>query len=185
MEQPKTIAQYFLFQVKNNDEKKVALRQKEFGIWQEYTWQDSYEQVKFFALGLLELGLQRGDHLCSIGDNDRQYLWGFLAMQAVGAAVIGMYTDAIPKEMEYVINHSDSVIALAKDQEQCDKFLEIREQIPNIRKVIYWDDRGLWDYEEDWLISFEEVQAIGRERAAKEPTALKKKSLREIVMKPV
>lgn len=169
MNQPQTIAQYFLQQVQSNDGAKVALRQKEFGIWQEYTWPESYEQVRSFALGLLELGVKRGDHLCSIGDNDRQYLWGFLAMQAVGVAGVGMYTDAIPKEMEYVINHSDSVIALAKDQEQCDKFLEIREQIPNIRKVIYWDDRGLWDYEDDWLISFEAVQELGKERAQKEP----------------
>ncbi len=169
MNQPETIAQYFLQQVQKSGPHKVALRQKEFGIWQEYTWQDSYEQVKSFALGLLELGLQRGDHLCSIGDNDRQYLWGFLAMQALGAAGVGMYTDAIPKEMEYIINHSDSVIALAKDQEQCDKFLELRDQIPNVRKVIYWDERGLWDYNEEWLISFEEVQALGRQRAEKEP----------------
>ena len=169
MEQPQTIAQYFLHQVNINDDQTVALRQKEFGIWQEYSWPHSYEQVKYFALGLLELGVKRGDHLCSIGDNDRQYLWGFLAMQAVGAAGVGMYTDAIPKEMEYVINHSDSVIALAKDQEQCDKFLEIRDQIPNIRKVIYWDDRGLWDYEGDWLISFEAVQELGRKRAETDP----------------
>ncbi len=169
MDQPQTIAQYFLQQVQSNDDKNVALRQKEFGIWQEYTWPESYEQVRSFALGLLELGVKRGDHLCSIGDNDRQYLWGFLAMQAIGTAGVGMYTDAIPKEMEYVINHSDSVVALAKDQEQCDKFLEIRDQIPNIRKVIYWDDRGLWDYEDDWLISFEAVQELGKERAQKEP----------------
>ena len=169
MDQPQTIAQYFLRQVQNNDAQTVALRQKEFGIWQEYTWPESYEQVKAFALGLLALGVKRGDHLCSIGDNDRQYLWGFLGMQAIGAAGVGMYTDAIPKEMEYVINHSDAVIALAKDQEQCDKFLEIRDQIPNVRKVIYWDDRGLWDYEEDWLISFESVQELGRDLANKEP----------------
>ena len=169
MDQPQTIAQYFLRQVQNNDDQQVALRQKEFGIWQEYSWPESYEQVKSFALGLLELGVKRGDHLCSIGDNDREYLWGFLGMQAIGAAGVGMYTDAIPKEMEYVINHSDAVIALAKDQEQCDKFLEIRDQIPNVRKVIYWDDRGLWDYEEDWLISFESVQELGRDLASKEP----------------
>ncbi len=169
MEQPQTISQYFLQQVQTNDRQKTALRQKEFGIWQEYSWPDSYEQVKLFALGLLELGLERGDHLCTIGDNDRQYLWGFLAMQALGVAGVGLYTDAIPKEMEYIINHSDAVMALAKDQEQCDKFLELRDQVPNIRKVIYWDDRGLWDYDDDWLISFEEVQALGRKRAEQEP----------------
>lgn len=164
-----TIPQHFLAQVRQNPPEKVALRQKEFGIWREFTWQDSYQQVRDFALGLIVLGLQRGDHLCSIGDNDRQYLWGFLAMQAVGAAGVGMYTDAIPSEMSYIINHSDATFALAKDQEQCDKFLELKEEIPKIKKVIYWDDKGLWNYDEDWLISFEEVQALGAELAQKEP----------------
>lgn len=164
-----TIPQHFLAQVKQNPPDKVALRQKEFGIWCEFSWQDSYQQVRDFALGLIMLGLQRGDHLCSIGDNDRQYLWGFLAMQAVGGAGVGMYTDAIPSEMSYIINHSDATFALAKDQEQCDKFLELKEEIPNIKKVIYWEDKGLWDYKDDWLISFEEVQALGAELAKNEP----------------
>lgn len=165
----KTIPQHFLAQVKQNPVEKVAIRQKEFGIWREFSWQDSYQQVRDFALGLIVLGLQRGDHLCSIGDNDRQYLWGFLAMQAVGAAGVGMYTDAIPSEMSYIINHSDATFALAKDQEQCDKFLELKEEIPKVKKVIYWDDKGLWSYDDDWLISFEAVQALGAELAQKEP----------------
>ncbi|WP_420645461.1 AMP-binding protein [Candidatus Leptofilum sp.] len=165
----KTIPQHFLAQVRQGPPNKVALRQKEFGIWREFTWQESYEQVRDFALGLIVLGLQRGDHLCSIGDNDRQYLWGFVAMQAVGAAGVGMYTDAIPSEMSYIINHSDATFALAKDQEQCDKFLELKDEVPNIKKVIYWDDKGLWSYDDDWLISFEEVQVLGAELAQKEP----------------
>lgn len=168
-EKLETLPQYFLHRVHISPEDKVAVRQKEFGIWREFSWQESYEQVKSFALGLIALGLQRGDHLCSIGDNDRQYLWGFVAMQAVGAAGVGLYTDAIPKEIEYIVNHSDATFALAKDQEQCDKFLELKEQIPHIKKVIYWEDKGLWGYDDEWLISFEEVQALGWELAAQEP----------------
>jgi long-chain acyl-CoA synthetase len=168
MNNPQTMPQYFLQKTHTYGADKVAIRQKEFGIWREFSWQDSYKQVKDFALGMLVLGLQRGDHVCTIGDNDREYLWGYIGVQAVGAAVVGMYTDAIPKEMEYIINHSDSTFALAQDQEQCDKFLEIRDQLPKIKKIIYWDDQGLWDYNEDWLISFEEVQALGRELAQKE-----------------
>ncbi len=168
MNNPETMPQYFLEKTNKYGVNKVAIRQKEFGIWREFSWQDSYEQVKDFALGMIVLGMQRGDHVCTIGDNDREYLWGYIGVQAVGAAVVGMYTDAIPKEMEYIINHSDSTFALAQDQEQCDKFLEIRDQLPKIKKIIYWDDQGLWDYNEDWLISFEEVQALGRELAQKE-----------------
>ncbi len=164
----KTLPQMFLNQVNQHGTDTVALRQKEFGIWREFTWQDSYEQVKYFALGMIVLGLQRGDHICSIGDNDREYLWGFLGIQAGGAAVVGMYTDAIPTEMEYIINHSDATFALAQDQEQVDKFLELRDKAPSLKKVVYWDDRGMWGYDDDWLISFEEVQALGKALDEKE-----------------
>jgi len=169
MKEPQTLPQYFLACVKRYGANKIALRQKEFGIWQELTWQDSYEQVKLFTLGMIAMGLQRGDHVCSIGDLDREYLWAYIGVQAAGAAIVGLYTDAIPSEMNYIINHSDATFALAQDQEQCDKLLELKGQVPKIRKVIYWDDRGLWNYNDDWLISFEEVQALGRELAKKEP----------------
>ncbi|MCB8945868.1 MAG: AMP-binding protein [Ardenticatenaceae bacterium] len=170
MGEPQTLPQYFLEKVSSYaGTDKVAVRQKEFGIWQEFSWQDSYEQVRDFSLGLIALGLQRGGHVCTIGDNDREYLWGYLAIQATGAAVIGMYTDAIPNEMEYVINHSDSVLALAQDQEQCDKFLELRDRIPKVKRVIYWDNKGLWSYDDDWLISYEEVLALGQALREKEP----------------
>ena len=163
-----TLPQYFLKQVQVHGANKVALRQKEFGIWREFTWQDSYENVKLFALGLLSLGVQRGDKICTIGDNDRQYLWGYLGLLAVGATQVGVYTDAIPKELAYIAAHSDSTFAMAKDQEQCDKLLEIRAEIPGIKKVIYWEDKGLWNYDEPWLISYEEVLDLGRAVAEKE-----------------
>lgn len=169
MSEPQTLPQYFLQSVNKYGADKVALRQKELGIWREFTWQDSYEQVRDFALGLLALGLQRGQHVTTIGDNDRQYLWGYIGIQAIGAVVVGMYTDSRPEEVAYIVNHSDAVFALAQDQEQCDKMLAIRDEVPKVKKVIYWDERGLWNYDDDWLISFEEVQAMGRELAQKEP----------------
>ncbi|MCB0033917.1 MAG: AMP-binding protein [Anaerolineales bacterium] len=169
MSQPQTLPQHFLDKVKHYPADKVALRQKELGIWREFTWQDSYEKVKQFCLGMIALGLQRGDHVCYIGDNERQALWGYIGVQAAGGAMIGLYTDSRPQEIEYIVNHSDAAFVLAKDQEQCDKFLEIREQIPKVKKVIYWDERGLWDYEDDLLMQFEDVLELGRELAAKEP----------------
>ena len=167
--EPQTIPQYFLHKVQRYGRNKTALRQKEFGIWQEYPWQDSYEYVRAFCLGMIALGLQRNDHVGTVGDNDRQYLWAYLGLQAAGAAVIGMYTDAIPSEMAYIIEHGDAAFALAKDQEQCDKLLEIRDKIPLVKKVIYWDEQGLWNYDDDWLMSFEEVIALGKQLAEKEP----------------
>lgn len=164
-----TLPQYFLKQVQVYGANKVALRQKEFGIWREFTWQDSHENVKLFALGLLSLGVQRGDKVCTIGDNDRQYLWGYLGLLAVGATQVGVYTDAIPKELAYIASHSDSTFAMAKDQEQCDKLLEIRDEVPGIKRVIYWEDKGLWNYDDPWLISYEAVLDLGRAVAETEP----------------
>ena len=164
-----TVPQFFMHQVQTQPPDKVAARQKEFGIWREFTWIDSYEQVRDFAMGLIALGVQRGDKICTVGDNDRQYLWVYLGLQAAGATQVGLFTDATPTEMAYVIEHSDATFILAKDQEQCDKMLEIRARIPNVRKVIYWDDRGLWNYDDPWLVPFADVQNLGRELAQREP----------------
>jgi long-chain acyl-CoA synthetase len=167
--QPETLPQYFLEKARQYGRNKVALRQKEFGIWQEYSWQDSYEQVEQFALGLLALGLERGDKVCTIGDNDRQYLWAYIGLLAVGGVQVGIFTDAALNEISYIVAHSDATFVLAKDQEQCDKLLSIQGEIPSVRQVIYWDERGLWNYDNPWLISFAEVQARGRELVAQQP----------------
>ena len=169
MTEPQTIPQYFVQSVERYGANKVALRQKELGIWREYTWQQSHEQVRDLALGLLALGVQRGNHVCTVGDNDRQYLWAYMAIQAIGAAQVGIFTDAPANEVAYIAEHSDAVLVFAKDQEQCDKFLEIRDKLPNIKRIVYWEEKGLWDYKKDWLISYQEVQEMGRVLAAREP----------------
>jgi hypothetical protein len=93
-----TTPQFFLHQVQTQPPGKVAMRQKEFGIWREFTWQDSYEQVKDFAMGLIALGVRRGDKICTAGDNDRQHIWAYIALQSAGAAQVGLFTDATPAE---------------------------------------------------------------------------------------
>ncbi len=164
-----TLPQFFLRQVQTQPADKVALRQKEFGIWREFTWAASYEQARALGMGLIALGARRGDTIATVGDNDRFHLWGYLGLQAIGAAQVGLFTDATPAEMAYVIDHSDAAFVLAKDQEQCDKLLEMRAQIPKVRRVIYWDERGLWNYDEPWLLPFAEAQALGRALIAREP----------------
>lgn len=164
-----TLPQQFLKQVASRP-LAIAIRQKELGIWQEFSWQTSYEQVKQFALGMIALGLKRGDHICSIGDNDREYLWGFLGMQAAGAAVVGLYTDAIPSEIGYIVNHSDATFVLAQNQEQVDKLLALKEECPQVKKVIYWDEQGMWGYEDEWLMPFTAVQALGQQIDGREPS---------------
>ena len=168
-QEPDTLPKYFLARVKQYGDRKVAVRQKIFGIWQEFTWQDAYENVRHLALGLRTLGLARGERVSIIGDNDRHYLWADLAIMSLGGITVGLFTDAAPQEIEYVICHAGAVIALAKDQEQCDKLLEIKDSIPAVKQVIYWDPRGLWSYDDPWLLSFEALKARGRELAAQQP----------------
>ncbi len=150
-------------------DRRVAMRKKDLGIWRSYTWRDSYEQVRYLSLGLMSLGLTRGDKVCIIGDNDPQYFWAQLAIQSGGGATVGIFTDSAPAEIQYIVSHSDAVFVFAKDQEQCDKLLEIRDEIPHVQRVIYWDAKGLWSYDEPWLMSFEEVQALGRALDAEQP----------------
>ena len=147
----------------------VAMRQKDMGIWRAYTWKESYEQVRGLCLGLIQLGLGRNDKVCIIGDNDPQYFWAQLAIQAAGGVAVGIFTDSAPQEIQYIVDHSDSVFVFAKDQEQCDKLLEIRDQLPKVKHVIYWDEKGLWSYDEPWLLSFEELQSKGRSLDESQP----------------
>ncbi len=156
-----TLPKNLLAAVRKYGDKKVAMRKKDLGIWRSYTWQESCEQVKRLCLGLMKLGLKRGEKVCIIGDNDPQYFWAQLAIQSAGGVSVGIFTDSTPPEIQYIVDHSDATFVFAKDQEQCDKMLEIREQVPNVRRVIYWDEKGLWNYNEPWLISFEDVQALG------------------------
>src|SRR3989304_10159261 len=138
--------------------KKIAMRQKEMGIWRSYTWQDSCQQVRQLSLGLMRLGMGRGDKGCIIGENDPQYFWAQLAIQSAGGVAVGIFTDSSPLEIKYIVDHSDSICVFAKDQEQCDKLLEIKDQLPRVIRVVYWEEKGLWNYQEPWLISFRDLQ---------------------------
>ncbi|GIL13007.1 MAG: long-chain-fatty-acid--CoA ligase [Chloroflexota bacterium] len=150
---------------------RIAMRKKRYGIWQEYTWQECYRHVHDFCLGLVSLGLQRGEKIAIIGENDPEFYWAEIAVHAGGGTTTAIFTDASPQELGYIVTNSDSVFLLAHDQEQCDKALELREKMPNVRKVIYWEARGLWNYQDPWLMSFEAVEELGRQYAAQHPGA--------------
>ncbi len=165
-----TLPQYLQHTARKYGNQRVAMRKKQFGIWREYTWQDSYTRVKHLALGLMQLGLQHNDKVCIIGDNDPEYFWAQLAIQSCGGVAVGIFTDSIPSEIQYIVQHSDAVLVFAKDQEQCDKMLEIRAQVPAVRRVIYWEERGLWNYRDEWLLSFDALMALGRDLDQREPT---------------
>jgi long-chain acyl-CoA synthetase len=170
MTEPQTLAQYWLDNVKRwPGSDQIAARQKDLGIWQSYSWTQEYEHVRDFSLGLVELGLQQGERVALLGDNDLEYLWGILAVLAAGGVVVGIFTDVTPKEVQYVVSHSDATFVLAGDQEQCDKLLAIQQTSPLVRKVIYWDERGMWGYDGPWLMDFKAVQALGRAVHERDP----------------
>jgi long-chain acyl-CoA synthetase len=148
----------------------VAMRKKDLGIWNPLTWEDCYHSVKNFALGLHLLGFGPGERLSIVGDNDPQWYFAELAAQALGGAAVGLYIDVIPSEVQYIVDHSDSTFAVAKDQEQCDKLLEVLEKLPKLKKIIYWDPKGMRSYGSiPQIISFEEVVDLGRRHEREHP----------------
>ncbi|MBI2910166.1 MAG: AMP-binding protein [Chloroflexi bacterium] len=162
MEAGETIPQI----IKANLEKwgnRTAMCMKKFGVWQRYTWTQYYESAKYLSLGLISLGLQHGDVVAIIGDNEPEWFWGEFAAQAAGGVATGIFVDSIPSEVKYIAEHSDARFAVVNDQEQTDKFLEIKEQLPSLRKIIYWDPKGLRSYDDSLLASFSDVVRLGRE----------------------
>ena len=141
----------------------TAMCMKKFGVWQKYSWKDYYENVKYFSLGMVSLGLEPGDVLCIIGDNEPEWFWAQFATQAAGGIATGIFVDSIPSEVKYIAAHSDAKFAVVNDQEQTDKFLEIKDELPLLKKVIYWDPKGLKNYDDPILISFAEVIKLGKE----------------------
>ncbi len=139
-----------------------AIREKEKGIWQEWTWKDYLDHVRWIALGLVKLGFERGDKLAVISDNRPQVYWGMVAAQAAGGCGVGVYQDGIAKESQYVIDHSDAKFILAEDQEQVDKLLEVKSGLPKVRRIIYDDPKGLRHYTDPLLLSLEELEKLGQ-----------------------
>ena len=148
--------------------KKIAMRNKEYGIWRSYTWKDIYEKTKWCCLGLVKIGLKRGDKLCIIGDNEPQWYWSELAVQAAGGAAIGIFVDASSEEIKYIINHSDCKYVIVRDQEQVDKVLSVINDLTNLKKIIYWDNKGMWSYSDPILLNFDKVLEMGREYEEKD-----------------
>ena len=143
---------------------RFALREKEFGIWQSWTWRDLETEVRELACGLAELGFGRGDRLAIIGDNRPRLYAAMCAAQSLGGIPVPMYQDSVAKELGYVMEHAEARIAIAEDQEQVDKLLELRDSCPKLERIVYVDPRGMRHYDLPELESYAEVLAKGRER---------------------
>ena len=146
-----------------------AIREKDRGIWQTWSWRQYLDQVQDLALGLASLGFRRGDRLSVIGDNRPRLYWAQVAAQSLGGISVPVYQDSIAKELAYVWNHAEVSVIVAEDQEQVDKVVALRDQLPALRLVIYDDPRGMTGYRHDWLKSFEDVQEAGRKFGVEHP----------------
>jgi len=147
----------------------AGIREKTRGVWQTYSWADYDECVRDLALGLASLGFKRGDKLSVVGDNRPQLYFAQLAAQALGGMSVPVYQDSIASELVYVLNHAETAVIVAEDQEQVDKVLSLKDKLPNLRWVIFDDPRGLWSYDDPVLRSFESVLEAGREHGKAHP----------------
>ncbi len=140
----------------------VAMREKEFGIWREFTWQDYENRVKWMALSLQDLGIGEQDVIGLLGDNRPEWVWGELAAHAIKGYSLGIYQDSIHEEVAYLINYAKAKVVIAEDEEQCDKLLELGDEIPSVEYIIYCDPRGMRKYDDPRLIDVEQVYKKGQ-----------------------
>ncbi|MDQ7776109.1 AMP-binding protein [Paracoccus aminovorans] len=139
-----------------------AYREKEFGIWQSWTWAQAAEEIRALALGFLHMGLAPGDHVAIIGRNRPAHYWSMVAAQMCGAVPVPLYQDAVVEEMAYVLGHCGARFVVCGDQEQVDKVLEVGAGAPKIEQIIYTDKRGMRKYDHSAMNALADVQAEGR-----------------------
>jgi long-chain acyl-CoA synthetase len=141
----------------------VALREKDHGIWKVYSWADTRARVEELARGLIALGLERGDVVGIIGRNRPHWLWAELAAHAARAISLGIYEDALAREVAYLLGHAEARVVFVEDEEQTDKVLEIADQLPKLRWIVYNDQRGMRKYADARLL--DRAQLIDRGQA--------------------
>ena len=147
---------------------RVAMREKDLGIWRAYTWKEYYESVKFFSLGLISLGLEQGDKIAIVGDNSPEWVIAELAAQSALAIPTGLYQDSLAEEFQALLNYMDVRFVVAEDQEQVDKLLSIKEET-SVEKIVYWEPKGMYRYDDPCLLRFDEVIKRGKEYAKRYP----------------
>ena len=147
---------------------KPAIREKYLGIWQTWTWSDVSSEVRALACGLAAKGFKRGDKLALIGDNRPRLYWSMSAAQCLGGIPVPMYQDSVADELQFVVEHAEVRFAVAENQEQVDKLLEIKDRCPNLEFIIYCDPRGIRDYSQEFLIDFDSLQKDGQEFETKQ-----------------
>jgi long-chain acyl-CoA synthetase len=170
-----TFPQILAKQAKRWGSKRVAIREKAYGIWEPYTWHEYLDYVKHVALGLLSLGLKRGEFIGIITDNHPEWLFSELGAQSLGAYTLNLYTSSVTKELTFGLNRIQAAYVVAQDQEQVDKLLEAQKELSHCRRIIYIDRTGMRTYRDNqWLLSFAELLELGKELQKKKPGQFEK-----------
>jgi long-chain acyl-CoA synthetase len=165
-----TFPQILSRQAERLGSERIAIREKAYGIWQTYTWREYLSYTKRVALGLISLGLKRGENVGLILDNHPEWLFAELGAQAVGGVTVPLFTSAVAKEQVAGLNRVETTYAFAQDQEQVDKLLAHREDLPHVRQLIYIDPTGMRSYGDDpWLISFSQLLELGDDLDKEQP----------------
>ncbi len=168
-----TIAQMFLARAQVAPDK-VALRRKYLGVWRDITWSDYLRNVKYTCLGLVSLGLEKGDRVAVIGENRPEWLYADLATMAAGAVTVGVYTTSSVTQCEYVVGHSEAKFYIGEDEEQLDKALEFRDKTPELKKIIVMDTKGLKRFSDPMVMTFDELLKLGESMEEKNPDLFEK-----------
>jgi len=148
---------------------RVAIREKDLGIWQSWTWKQVADEVRWLACGLAARGFKRGMNLAIVGDNRPRLYWAFAAAQSLGGVPVPIYQDSVSQEMLFVLENAEIEHAIVEDQEQADKLIELLAQHPGLKSIYYDDPRGLRNYTQPQLMPYDELRTIGREHDESNP----------------
>ena len=168
-----TIPKLFYEKALQYGENRVAMREKEFGIWRPITWGKYLENVKHIALGLISLGLEEGDKVSMIGDNRPEGLWAEIATLCARGIGVWLFQDCLMDEVRYIVDHSDTKFLFGEGQEEVDKAISIFHECPKLKKIIWDDPKGMRHYDEDYLISLKEVMELGKALEKEKPDLFK------------
>lgn len=168
-----TFPKYLLLNAKRFSDR-PAMRHKDYGIWQSWTWSEQLDEVRALAVGLQSLGVQHGDKVAIVGANRPRLYWSFAAVQSLGAVPVPMYADSVAEEMAYVLDHAEARFAIVQDQEQVDKIVSVAEQTKNLKQIIFDEPRGMIGYQDEHLHDYSDLREAALAEMAKDPSIGKK-----------
>lgn len=151
---------------------RVAMRKKEYGLWHDISWNDYYQTAKNVAYGLMSMGLEKGEGTAIIGENSPEWVYAYIGIQCCGGVATGVYATNAWQQVEYVINNCEAKFFFVENEEQLDKWLNFRENAPNLKKVIVWDTEGLRHFKDPMVMTFEELLEQGKDFSQENPILL-------------